>query len=89
MGGHSSPSFVAEQAVEVTEFVFGFLLRRQTEFPLHFTHIHRSSPVTELPLRWKFPKAKGRRRWEILLLLFSIVYVAFPRSDYHALSDSS
>jgi hypothetical protein len=34
----------------------------------------------------KFPKAKGLRRWEILLLLFSIVWTAFPSSDYSALS---
>jgi len=39
-------------------------------------------------LHKKFLKAKGRRRWGILLLLLPIMYVAFPRSDYHALSDS-
>jgi len=34
----------------------------------------------------KFPKAKGLCHWEILLLLFSIVWTALPSSDYYALS---
>src|SRR4030095_10269506 len=38
-------------------------------YPLHFTHIHRSSPVTELPLHWEFLKAKGLRHRGILFLL--------------------
>jgi hypothetical protein len=37
-----------------------------TKFPLHFAHIHRSSPVAELPLLWNSPKAKGLRHWGIL-----------------------
>jgi hypothetical protein len=63
MGGDSQPYFVTEQAIEIREFLFRIICCPLTKFPLHFTHIHRSSPVPELPLRWKFLKAKGLRRW--------------------------
>ena len=61
----SEPHDITEQAIEVHK-TFGILCRPLTRFPLHFAHIHRASPVPELPLHKKFPKAKGLRHWGLL-----------------------
>jgi hypothetical protein len=45
--------------MEVHKSLCGVICCPLAKFPLHFTHIHRSSPAAELPLLWKFPKAKG------------------------------
>jgi hypothetical protein len=85
----SASFFIAEQAIEVHKSFCGVSFRPLTQFPLHFTNIHRSSPVTWLPLHQKSSKAKGLRQWGILLLLLPSVWTAFPSSDYYALSATS
>jgi hypothetical protein len=45
--------------------------------------------VPKTPVLFLKRSTKGLRRRGSLLLLFSLVCVAFPRSDYYTLSDSS
>jgi len=66
MMSDSEPHNITEQAREVHKTFGGILCRPLTQFPLHFAHIHRASPVPELPLHKKFPKAEGLRRWGLL-----------------------
>ena len=56
---YSQPYFMTEQAVEVYELLRWIICSPLTQFSLHFANIHRSSPVTWLPLHEKFQKAQG------------------------------
>src|SRR5262245_35458153 len=89
MMSDSEPHDITEQAIDVHSPFVGILCRPLTQFPLQFAHIHRASPVAELPLHKKFPKAKGLCHWGILLLLFPSMWTALPSADYYTLSATS